>query len=200
MSDVNSPQFWQTIYWQGQTGWDLGGPTPVFERLLRDGQLSPGRMIVLGAGLGHDAFLFARHGFQVTAVDFAPAAVQAMRDRSSPDLPLAVIQADIFNLPDLLNGHFDYVLEYTFFCAIQPQRRAEYATVVGRLLQPGGAYVALVFPIGEGQEGPPFPVSSGQLIRLLQEEGLQVEHRETPPDSVSPRRGREELLIMRKQG
>jgi hypothetical protein len=110
-----------------------------------------------------------------------------------------VVQADIFALPDLLTGYFDYVLEYTCFCAILPQRRAEYANVVGRLLKPTGAYVALVFPLGEGQDGPPFPVSAGQLISLLQAEGLQVEHREMPADSVSPRRGREELLIMSKQ-
>ena len=39
-------------------------------------QLIPGRMIVLGAGRGHDAREFSRNGFQVTTVDFASHAVQ----------------------------------------------------------------------------------------------------------------------------
>jgi hypothetical protein len=65
MSDVNSPQFWQQSYQDGRFPWDLGGPTPVFQRLLEHKRFPPGRMIVLGAGRGHDARLFARYGFNV---------------------------------------------------------------------------------------------------------------------------------------
>lgn len=65
MSDVNLPQFWQQSYEEGHFPWDLGGPTPVFQRLVESGRFPAGRMIVLGAGRGYDARLFARHGFVV---------------------------------------------------------------------------------------------------------------------------------------
>lgn len=197
-NDVNSPNFWQTIYHQGHTGWDLGGPTPVFQRLLQSGAYPPGHMMVLGAGLGHDARLFARAGFQVTAVDFAPAAVQYMRLHNDAQAPVAVVKSDIFSLPPLLSGQFDYVLEYTCYCAIDPQRHAEYARVVAGLLKPGGTYIALAFPTDARDGGPPFAVSPEELIDLLQEEGLTLQHSELPADSVGPRRGREELLILSK--
>ena len=199
MPDINSPQFWQEIYRQGRAGWDLGGPTPVFVRLLRNHYLTPGRIIVLGAGRGHDARLFARHGFRVTAVDFAPEAIREMQARNDPEAPVAVIHDDIFDLHPLLYGIFDYVLEYTFFCAIDPGRREAYAEVVDKLLKPGGRYVALAFPIGEREGGPPFAVNPDQLIRSLLERGFTLQRRETPPDSVPQRQGIEELLILQKE-
>jgi len=61
--DVNSPRKWEADYEHKTDGWDLGGPTPAFIRLASSRQLTPGRMIVLGAGCGHDAREFARRGF-----------------------------------------------------------------------------------------------------------------------------------------
>lgn len=198
MTEVSSPQFWQELYRQGRIGWDLGQETPVFLRLLENGRLPPGRMIVLGAGRGYDARLFARHGFQVTAVDFAPQAVREMRERNDPAAPVAVVHSDIFDLHPIFEGIFDYVLEYTFYCAIHPGRREKYADVVANLLKPGGRYIGLAFPVEDRSGGPPFGVSPEELVMLLEEKGIELRHRESPRDSVPGRRGREELLILQK--
>jgi SAM-dependent methyltransferase len=198
-SDVNSPAFWEEIYQGGRVAWDLGGPTPVFRRLLDHGQLAPGRIIVLGAGRGHDAREFARRGFAVSAVDFAAGAVEAMR-RWGDDLlaPVEILRADFFDLPRALDGTFDYVLEYVTFCAIHPSRRADYADVVARLLKPGGLYIDLAFPLDRRAGGPPFAVSVTEIERLFNRRGFTLRRRESPPDSVRPRRGAEELLIFQK--
>jgi hypothetical protein len=198
MSDVSRTGFWEDAYQAGRDGWDLGGPTPVFERLLRTGELPPGRIIVLGAGRGYDAHEFARHGFAVTAVDFAEAAVRAMRATADPEARVDILQADIFALPPVLHGAFDYVLEYTCFCAIDPNRRAEYADVVSRLLRPVGIYIDLVFPISDHAGGPPFAVSVDESLALFCARGFALVRRESPGDSVPARRGREELLILRR--
>jgi SAM-dependent methyltransferase len=198
MPDVNSPQFWDQIYARGRAGWDLGRPTPVFHRLLHDGDLSPGRIMVLGAGNGHDARLFARHGFEVTAVDFAQEAVEAMRSQMEANAPHEVIRADIFHLPERFDEVFDFVLEYTFYCAIDPSRRDQYAGRVTRLLKPGGKLIALVFPITGHEGGPPFSVEAGGYIQRMEERGFTLLERATPPDSVPARKGVEELVILRK--
>ena len=44
-----------------------------------------------------------------------------------PDAPVEILQHDIFTLPAQLDGSFDYMLEYTCYCAIDPKRRAEFA-------------------------------------------------------------------------
>ena len=196
--DVNSARKWEADYARQTDGWDLGGPTPAFKRLILSGQLTPGRMIVLGAGRGHDAREFARHGFQVTAVDFASQAAQEMQRLASPEAPVEILQHDIFTLPESLNNSFDYVLEYTCFCAIDPKRRAEYADLVTRLLKPGGIYIDLAFPLDGRKGGPPFAVSAAEVMDLFQARGFNLVSRETPVDSISPRRGAEELLIFQK--
>src|ERR687892_380916 len=197
--DVNSPDKWDANYGQGTDGWDLGGPTPVFKRLLLSQQLIPGRMIVLGAGRGYDAREFARHGFQVTAVDFSSQAVQEMHRLASPDAPVEILQHDIFTLPDRLNNSFDYVLEYTCFCAIDPNRRAEYADLVTRLLKPDGIYIDLAFPLDGREGGPPFAVSAAEILDLFQARGFKLISREKPVDSISSRRYAEELFLFQKE-
>lgn len=196
-ADITRPTYWDNKYNNGLANWDLGGPTPVFAALLQSGRLTPGRMMVLGAGAGHDAQLFATHGFKVTAVDFAPAAAAKMRALDPAGL-LDIRQTDIFHLPASLTASFDHVLEYTCFCAIQPTQREAYFDLVARLLKPGGMYVALAFPIVDRDGGPPFAVRPQEMLDALQLRGFALQGRERPSQSVPARRGIEELLIWRK--
>lgn len=198
--DVNSPQKWEADYQRGTDGWDLGGPTPVFKRLADSKRFTPGRMIVLGAGRGHDAREFSRHGFDVTAVDFSPYVIEQMRKLTDSKAPIKILQHDIFKLPDELNNSFDYLLEYTCFCAIDPQRRAEYAEVVTRLLKANGIYIDLAFPLDGRKGGPPYAVTEAEIFNLLETRGFKLLSREKPADSVKPRRHAEELFIFQKDG
>lgn len=196
--NVNFPDKWETDYRRKTDGWDLGGPTPAFKRLAASHRFKPGRMIVLGAGRGHDAREFARHGFHVTAVDFSPYVVGEMERLADPTAPVEILQHDLFTLPRELDGSFDYVLEYTCFCAIDPKRRAEYADLVSRLLTPGAIYIDLAFPLDGRPGGPPFAVSDAEILRLFHEPGFKLISREKPEDSISPRRHAEELFIFQK--
>lgn len=195
-NDHTTPEFWEANYRAGPRRWELGGATPVFRRLAESGEFAPGRMIIPGAGLGDDGRLFARHGFQVTAVDFAPTAARAMHARQDPAEPLVILQADWFDLPPRLNGVFDYVLEYVFIAAIDPAQRAAFADVVAALLRPGGTFIGLLWPIGMHSGGPPFAVQPDDVIALLADRGLSLLRRERPPDSVPWRQGKEELVVM----
>lgn len=170
----------------------------MFRRLVESGHYPPGKMIVPGAGRGHDARLFARHGFTVTAVDFAAEAVREMHRLAEPDAPLEILQVDFFALPANLAGTFDYFLEYVTYCAIDPSRHAEYAGVVDGLLKPGGIFLGLIFPTGNHPGGPPFAVSPDELIGDLHPRGFHLLHREVPPDSIRPRKGREEWVVLKK--
>ena len=195
VSDPNSPSFWDRLYLSSQSHWDLGGPTPVFRRLAEGGRLAAGRMLVLGAGYGHDARMFAGRGFQVTAVDFSTEATAAMNRLDDPGSPVEVIQADFFSPPPAWSDHFDYLLDYTCFCAVLPERRPEYADMVKRLLKPGGRYIILAFPIGTRSGGPPFVVQPDDIIALYERRGFVLQYRKVPVDSVPSRKGYEELLI-----
>lgn len=196
--DVNSPQKWEADYQRKTDGWDLSGPTPALRRLASSGRFPPGRMLVPCAGRGHDAREFARSGFSVIAVDFSPYAVREMERLAEADAPVEILEHDMFQLPHKLDGTFDYVLQYTCFCAIDPERRTDYADLIARLLRPGGTYIDLAFPLDGRAGGPPFAVSEAEIVGLFEGRGFKLISREKLQDSVSPRRGAEELLVFRK--
>jgi methyl halide transferase len=196
--DVNSPQKWEADYQRKTDGWDLAGPTPALKRLAESGRFKPGRMLVPCAGRGHDAREFARHGFAVTAVDFSAFAVQEMQRLADPGAPVEILQHDMFELPHSMDGTFDYVLQYTCFCAIDPQRRTDYADLIARLLKPGGIYIDLAFPLDGRAGGPPFATSEDEIVGLFKGRGFQLVSDEKLHDSVSPRRQAEALLVFRK--
>jgi SAM-dependent methyltransferase len=196
--DVNSPQKWEADYQRKTDGWDLAGPTPALKRLAASGRFAAGRMLVPCAGRGHDAREFARHGFSVMAVDFSPYAVQEMNRLADPAAPIEILQHDMFQLPHTLDGSFDYVLQYTCFCAIDPDRRTDYADLIARLLKAGGIYIDLAFPLDGRAGGPPFAVSEDEIVSLFEGRGFKLTSREELHDSISQRRGAEELLAFRK--
>jgi SAM-dependent methyltransferase len=134
----------------------------------------------------------------VTAVDFSPYAAEQMHVLADPEAPIQILQQDIFALPQELNGSFDYVLEYTCFCAIDPKRRAEYADLVSRLLKPNGIYIDLAFPLDNREGGPPYAVTESEIFDLFLKRGFKLILREKPEDSVKPRRHAEELFVFQK--
>ena len=199
---VSHAEFWDRLYAGGQDGWDLGEPAPALVDWLDAGgrfEPAPARVAVLGAGRGHDARLLARRGYRVTAFDFAEAAVaEARRLAAAEAVELAVEPRDVFTLPRDHAGAFDGVWEYTCFCAIDPARRDEYASVLHAILRPGGLLLACFFPLRDGTDGPPFPVSREEIERVLAGRFTVLEAG-PPPRSVERRHGLEWLVRARRE-
>ncbi len=196
---LNEPVDWERWYQAGDTPWDLGGPTPVFARLIREARLTPGKLLIPGAGRGYDALAFAQAGFEVTSVDLAPSACQALRERAEKaGVELEVRQGDFFALDEAAT--YDLVMEYTFYCAIAPSQRQAYRDQMARLLKPGGLLFGLYFPLNKPLDagGPPFGVRR-EAIEASFTEYFDLVHAEQPEDSIKPRRGNEILMIWRRR-
>ena len=204
---VSTPGFWEGLYAGGDDGWELGTPAPPLAAWLDAGgafaPASPGdaaRIAVPGAGRGHDARLLARRGYRVWGFDFAPAAIaDATRLAAVDGVEVTFEQRDIFTLGRDCAGRFDGVWEYTCFCAIDPARREEYARLVHAVLRPGGTLLACFYPLREGTDGPPFPVSREEVEHLLAPGFLIVESG-PPAGSVERRRGLEWLVRAERRG
>lgn len=194
----SQPGFWEQRYREGRTGWDLGEATPAWERLVALHGIEAGRTLVLGAGRGHDALWFAAKGFEVTAVDFARSAVDATREAAREQgLSVKVQEADLFTLAPERIGWFDLVVEHTCFCAIEPERRAEYVEVVSKLVRPGGLFLGVFFwhlPPG----GPPF-ATPPEVVRPLFEPAFELLRLESNPVSVPARAGTEGWAVFRRR-
>jgi SAM-dependent methyltransferase len=126
--------------------------------------------------------------------DFAEAAVSEARGLAAAEGSAARFERrDIFTLAADFAGTFDAVWEYTCFCAIDPARRAEYVEVLRAILRPGGTLLGCFYPLREGGDGPPYPVSLAEVERLLAP-GFRVEESRAPAASAERRRGLEWLL------
>jgi len=193
---VNEPGFWEGLYDRREDGWELGRPAPPLAAYLRHPP-PLGSVAVLGCGRGHDARLFARLGYRVWAFDFAAQAVrEAVRLAEAEGLRIVFEKQDIFDLPRQYAAFFDGVWEYTCFCAIDPARRSEYVRVVSRILKPDGWLLACFYPMREGTDGPPFPVTEAEIRRLFTPTFTFVESY-VPAESVERRTGLEWMVMAR---
>jgi SAM-dependent methyltransferase len=161
---------WNARYEIGSIPWDLGRAHPELEtRLALDpalGTRSVGRVLVPGAGTGHDAAALAQAGWRVTAVDIAPAVEAALLRRLAAD-HASVLIADSLEIE--VDEPFDLIFDHTFFCAIDPPDRPRFGAMVDRVLAWSGSVISIVFPIGRpaSEGGPPWGFEPDDLAAAL---------------------------------
>jgi SAM-dependent methyltransferase len=186
---------WENRYQENQDRWDLGCPAPPFIHLLASDQApKPGRMAVLGCGSGQDAMLFSTARFDVTGFDFAPSAIaRANTIALARKLNAQFLQRNIFELEAEFLHSFDYVLEHTCFCAIEPTLRLQYVQVVKNLLCPNGQLIALFYTHSR-LDGPPFAVKPQAILDSFSPY-FDVILFKAAKDSIVRRKGEEHLAI-----
>ncbi|PSR17830.1 SAM-dependent methyltransferase, partial [filamentous cyanobacterium CCP3] len=174
-------------------------PAPAFKTLLESADApQPGAAIALGAGRGHDAVFFDQHGFEVTAVDFAPSAIQALEEQpQAQNLPLRPLQRDIFDLLPEYAEQFNYAIEHTCFCAIDPALRPAYVDLVANLLVPDGELLAVFFT-HRRSGGPPFGTTVAE-VRQLFEPRFEIVTLEPVTNSIPSRQGEEHFGRLRRR-
>ncbi|MCC6460818.1 MAG: methyltransferase domain-containing protein [Saprospiraceae bacterium] len=193
--------FWETRWQNGQTGWDLGAPSPALSTYLD--QIPPAqrhlRVLLPGCGNGHEALDLLQKGFSdITMLDIAPTAVERLRQRLDAEAPgwenrLRVVCADFFEI----EGPFDLILEQTFFCALPPALREDYVRKMHELLAPGGKLAGLLFD-RHFDGGPPFGGSQDEYVGLFQP-SFHLKTLEPCYHSIAPRAGSEVFFIFEKK-
>ena len=78
----NDEGLYDLWYRFGTPPW-VGHARSTLVEMVQSGDLLPGRAIDLGCGEGDIAIFLAEHGFQVTAVDFAPSAIAKAKAKAS---------------------------------------------------------------------------------------------------------------------
>jgi hypothetical protein len=99
------------------------------------------RIVELGAGSCDHALRCALDGVPTTAVEYSGAAVAAARDRARqhPDLPLEIVQADLFEFTAKLTGGqlAGAYANAVFHFLSADQRRSQYRALRGALVERG---------------------------------------------------------------
>jgi SAM-dependent methyltransferase len=120
--------FWEKHY-RARRAWG-GRANPLLVEVATP--LSPGAALDLGCGAGGDAIWLARQGWQVTAVDVSPTAVEQVRAHG---LPITAEQHDLAE--SFPAGAFD-LISAQYFQTPLPLDRAQVLRTAAHALRPGG--------------------------------------------------------------
>ena len=165
--------FWQRRFLQQQTPWDRNAPGPQIAAWIADGTLRAGlRIAVPGCGSGHDVLALAQAGCEVSAIDYADAAITLTQQRLATGHAQARVErADVLTWqPDV---PLDAVYEQTCWCALHPDHWSAYAAQLRAWLRPGGALLLMAMQCrrdsaGQGRiEGPPYHMDINAVRALL---------------------------------
>ncbi len=135
-------EFWEQRFAAGNTPWDRGEANPQLSAWLASGALKPCRILIPGCGSGYEAAVLAKAGFEITALDYAPVAIE----RTHKLLDAAKLKATLIEADALAwqpQQPFDAIYEQTCLCALYPDEWRAYADQLHRWLTPGGRLFAL---------------------------------------------------------
>ncbi len=182
--------FWDERWRNFETGWDIGGVSPAIQNYVDDFVPSDSKILIPGCGSAHEAKYLADKGFKdIHLLDISPTACQNLKTKFTED-SVTIHCGDIFEH----QGEYDYILEQTLFCAIDPSLRPNYVVKMAEILKPTGTLFGLLFDTEFEKEGPPFGGSRAEYLKLFGAffKSLSIE----PTNySIEPRAGNEVFLI-----
>jgi SAM-dependent methyltransferase len=111
-------------------------------------------LLHLQCHFGLDTLSWARLGAQVTGADFSPEAIVTARALAAElDIPATFVQANLYDLPTLLEGSFDIVYTSRGVLGWLPDIGG-WARVAAHFVKPGGFfYVTEIHPVAQAFEG-----------------------------------------------
>ncbi len=189
--------FWNDRYKSKQTAWDIGNisdPLKAYFDQLNNKNVS---ILIPGCGNAHEAEHLVQRGFtNITLVDIAELVVDELKEKFKQyidEKKMRILCSDFFEL----NEQFDLIIEQTFFCAIEPSSRKEYAKKMFELLKPNGKLVGVLFSFPLTHEGPPFGGSLAEYQNNFSAL-FDIQIMETCYNSIEPRKNRELFIVLKK--
>ena len=134
--------------------------------------------VVIGCGLGDDAEALANVGYEVTAFDISPTAINWCKQRF-PDSSVTYLVADLMDLAPELEQKFDLVYECRNIQALPLEVRTQVIQAIASLVTKDGRLLVITRHRESETipEGPPWALSDIELFKFEQS-GLQEINRD----------------------
>lgn len=186
--------YWDERYRQHETGWDLGQASPALCAFIDGLTDHNSRILIPGCGNAYEAEYLLYKGFKnITVLDISPSLTDSLKSKWENVSGIKVLCEDFFEH----EGEYDLMLEQTFFCAINPLRRAHYCEKSASLLSDTGKLAGLLFNRTFPHDGPPFGGSSEEYQNLFSRYFKDVKI-ELCENSIAPRMSSEVFIEAKK--
>ncbi len=182
--------YWNQRWQKSETGWDIGQASPAITEYMSQYSHKNAAILIPGCGNAYEAEFLISNGFtNITLIDIASKAVERLNEKFADKLQVKVMCEDFFEH----NGNYDLIIEQTFFCAIQLNRRKEYAKKTASILNTNGKIIGVLFNKEFNQPLPPFGGSPDEYKPLF-EPYFSIKTMEECFNSISPR-ARSEVFV-----
>jgi SAM-dependent methyltransferase len=187
--------YWNTRWKKKETGWDIGIAAPAITEYMLQYTNKDAAILIPGCGNAHEAQFLIENGFKnITLIDIATEAVLRLKKRFEGRGQVRILCEDFFHH----KGEYDLIIEQTFFCAIPPNKRKEYAQKTASLLKNKGKIIGLLFDKIFEEKGPPFGGCSCEYKPIFNP-FFEIKKLETCYNSITPRKENELFIIMEKK-
>ncbi|WP_296618905.1 methyltransferase [Marivirga sp.] len=185
--------YWTARYNNNQLGWDIGYPSPAITHFMDQVEDIQAKILIPGCGNAYEAAYLWDNGFQnVYLLDFSPIPLQKFSEQNPKFPQEQLLNIDFFEM----EGKFDFIIEQTFFCALNPKLRRKYAEKMVDLLKPNGLLVGLLFNIPLNDDHPPFGGNQKEYEQLFSDY-FEIEKMEMAYNSIPERQGSELFVKMK---
>lgn len=192
--ELNS-KYWENRYLNEDVAWNVGKITTPLKEYIDQIEDKSVKILIPGCGNGYEFEYLMNHGFNNSYVlDYAETPLDNLKKRISNYAENQFIQSDFFEH----DSQYDLIIEQTFFCALDPELRAEYVKKMHALLSPKGKLVGLLFQFPLTESGPPFGGSKEEYYKLFSPY-FEIQTLETAYNSIKPRLGNELFFIFTKK-
>jgi SAM-dependent methyltransferase len=162
---MSDPTRWDERYAKGDIPWDTGEPSSELLRVVAEVGIRPCRAVELGCGTGANAVWLARQGFDVSALDLSPLAIERARQRADEvGVRVGFVVADVLTPHPDLAGPFDFFFDRGCYHVVRRENVAAYLETLRRLTRPGALGLVLAGNAREPHDPGP-PVVTEEQIR-----------------------------------
>ncbi len=117
--------------------WEMNRPHPPLVDLVHQGDITVGRALDIGCGVGTQSIFLAQNGFQVDGIDFQAAAIDHARKRAEDEgLDIHFEVGDVGAAVE--RGPYDLIFDRGCFHSLSDGLKRAYADNVSQWLSPGG--------------------------------------------------------------
>jgi ubiquinone/menaquinone biosynthesis C-methylase UbiE len=117
------------------------------------------KALVVGCGLGDDAYALYEMGYDVTAIDVSKTALALAQERF-PNTNIKFVLQDIFDMPEVYNEYFDFVFESLTIQSLPIEFREQMIQAISSTIQTSGKILLVAHKKTKDFKGPPYPLNN----------------------------------------
>ncbi len=151
--------------------WARKDVNPLLQTYLDNNKEHKGKALVIGCGLGDDAYALEKAGYDVLAIDVSQTALDLAQKRFA-DSNIIFEKQDIFDMPQKYHENFDFVFEALTIQSLPREFREKMVHAVANTVAKGGKLLVVAHQHNGNNDGPPWPLTHEE-ISLFKEHNMQ---------------------------